>query len=158
MTPKQLFERLKTTLEAMVWGATSNLVFGNNVYIVPELPIEQNARFISPSAFLTDTGAVADPEHPGLLTQNLTITVFIENVQNAFGDGVMVGANRITDQSEGAGILDVEDELLSKIIEVISLTAKIMLVEKSLPKVSIVKSNRPSIFRSLAMSALVGVY
>lgn len=158
MTPKQLFQRLQTNLKAMVWGVTANRVFGDDVYIVPEFPIQQISWFRPPAAFIIDTGAVCDPEHPGLMTQAFSITILVENYQHPMGEGVMVGANRVANTSGGAGILDIEDEFLDKFTEITSMTTKILLVEKNSPKVQFVKGNTPLIIRAFPCTAIVSIY
>jgi len=158
MTPKVFFERLRTFLKEMYWGANSqpeNLVFGHHVYIVPEIPIISLSQYISPSAFIQDAGAVSDPEE----AQNFTITIFCENVQSPFGEGSMIGANRVDETSQGAGILDLEDEVLSKIYGINTLSsAKISLIEKSTPSPQIVKGNFPSVLRPMTFYAITSIY
>ena len=99
MTPREFFVALQTLLKAMVWGATTNKVFGDAGYVVPSTPIEQLPRFQSVAAFIIDGGAVCDPESPQLLIQNFSIEVFCENVSSAFGEGVLLGANRVANTS-----------------------------------------------------------
>jgi hypothetical protein len=158
MTPKQFFDRMQDELQGMVWGATPNKIFGDQVFVVAELPMQQIARLRQTTAFLVDEGYINDHEHPGLMVQNFAITVFVDNVQSAFGEAVMLGANRATDTSKGAGILDIEYELTRKLLAIETLTSKAMLVEKSTPKAKFIKGNTPLIFRSFAGSILCGMY
>lgn len=160
MTPKQLLEKMQTNLKAMVWGVTSNRIFGDEVFIVPEFPVQNLNRFRFPSVFIMDAGGVPHAEHSRLWIQNFSISVVVENVQSALGEGVMVGANRVANTSTGAGILDIEDELFDKLTVITGLEgAKVMLVEKSAPKVQTVSGNNfPLIMRIFSFSALVGLY
>lgn len=159
MTPKQLLQRVQTELKAMVWGVTANKVFGDSVYITPEVPIQQLALYQSPTAFIIDQGAPCDGEHPGILYQSFSVTIFVENYQCAKGEGAMVGAIRTANTSQGAGILDIEDEFLSKVIEIITMTTKAMLVEKNVPKAQIVGGNNfPAVLRAFNFTAITSIY
>jgi len=158
MTPKQLFTRLKAYLKTVVWEGTANKIFGEFVYVVPEVPILQACQFVPPCAFIIDQGAIPDKEHPGLLTQNFTIAILVENIQSEYGEGLILSACRIADTSKGAGLLDIEEDLLLQLIEKIELTTKLMLIEKGVPKSGLLKSNNQAVIRSLTFSALVGIY
>ncbi|RLD10047.1 MAG: hypothetical protein DRI56_03225 [Chloroflexota bacterium] len=159
MTPKQLFERLRDWLQTITWSGTSNKIFGDAVHIVPEVPIQQLARFRSPVAFLVDQGFVCDPDHPGVVTQNFSLVVFVENLNDPYGECAMIGANRVASTSTGAGILDIEDAILDQIFNITELTAKLMLVEKSAAKQQkVAGSNYPSVMRTFSFSCLLGLY
>lgn len=158
MTPKELFERLQTELKSMTWGSTANKIFGEGVYIVSPLPIQNIDRWPNVCCFLVGKGFVNDPEHPGIGIQNFSITVFVENVFDALSSGGIVGANRVADTSAGAGILDIEKELISKLIKIVQLVSRALIIEKSFPEIQGVKNNFPLILKSFACSALVGVY
>ena len=158
MTPKELFTRLQEQIQAMVWGSTSNLIFGESVYVCIEIPIEQLSRWRTPCAFIVDLGASIDNEHPGLLIQSFSINIFVQNVSSAFSEGVLLSANRTADTSQGAGLLAIEDDFLDQMIKIIAMTTKIMLVEKGAAKPVKVKSNYPLITRAFSFQALVSVY
>lgn len=159
MTPKQLLQRIETELKAMVWGATANRVFGDSVFIVPEFPVEQLGRFRSPAAFIVDQGGPFDGEHPGIMYQDFTVGVFIENLTSAYGSAVMTGGIRTSNASPGAGILDLEDEMLSKLVEIVTMTTKAMLLEKSTQPVHGVSGdNFPRILRIFSFSAVTSFY
>lgn len=158
MTPKQFFTRLRTFLQAMVWTGTTNKMFGTGVYITPEQPIEQLIRYPRPSIFIVDLGAVADKEYPGLLIQNFRLTLFVENVHDGYGEGSVLSACRIANTSQGAGVLDIEEEILPQLYETTELTTKIMLVEKSAVRGVFLNKNAPLVFRNLNFSILLGLY
>lgn len=158
MTPRTFFLALQTALKAMVWGTTSNKVFGDAVYIVPSIPIEQLPRFQSTCAFIIDGGAVCDAESPQMLVQNFSIEIYVENVSSAFGEGVLLGANRVSDTSQGAGILDIEDELISKLADVDTLGGVVVnLIEKSTPRATAVRDNFPAVTRSTSFSVILSL-
>lgn len=159
MTPKELFERLQDWLQSLTWGATSNKIFGDSVFVVVEIPIEQLARFRHPSAFVVDQGYVAHPEHPLIGLQNFSIDIFAENLQDAMTESIVLGSNRVAATSPGAGVLDIFDELISKIFDIETLSStQISIVEKSTPKPAIMKGNIPLLTRSLSCVARVSLY
>jgi len=158
MTPKQLMERLRDSLRAAVWEGTSNKIFGSSVYVVPSIPIEQLSRYRSPCAFVIDIGAKPQDEHPGILDQNGQIVFFVENLQNPYGDSGMLGGCRIDDTSAGAGYYDVGEDLLNYLIETVTLTTKIMIIETGSPRPQFVGDNTPLIFGTISFSALVSIY
>jgi len=158
MTPKQFFTRLQTDLKALVWEGTANKIFGTSVWVVPEIPIRQLSEWSAPSCFILDQGFVNDGEHPGIGTQNFGITFFVENVQQNMGEGGILSANRVANTSAGAGSLDIEEELIMYFIEKLSLTTKIMIVEKSKPKLQIVANNNPLLLNRWTFRTLLGYY
>lgn len=158
MTPKELFTKLRDELRLLDWPSSTNPIFNKNVFVVPEIPIQQLAQFSKPCCFITDTGASNYEQHNGLMEQNFGITIFVENVGDNFGEGVMLSANKISDTSKGAGIFEIEQAVLAVLKEKTSLlAAKIVLKSKSKIKSSIIKSNEPSIFRTLSFSAFVSI-
>lgn len=158
MTPKQFFTRFQAWLKSMVWEGTTNKIFGDGVYVVPELPIEQLVRYPKPCIFVLDSGAIPHPQHPGILEQRFQVIIFVDNVQDGYGQGVILGACRIANTSRGAGILDIEEELLPQLHELTDLTTKIMLVEKSSVKQVFLKKNAPLLFRNITFTVLLGLY
>ena len=158
MTPKQLFERLQDNLQALVWEGTSNLVFGENIYVVPEVPIQQLPDLISPTAFIVDKRFVNDTEHPGIGFQNFALTCFVENVSSRFGQASMLDGNRVTNTSKGVGTLNLADEVYSYLFSVTALTTKIHILEKSAPTPMGIKGNYPLVTFSLNLSAFVSIY
>jgi len=158
MTPKQFFTRLKTDLKALVWEGTSNKIFGDAVRIVPEIPIRQLNEWSAPFCFILDQGFVNHREHPGIGTQNFAITFFVENIQQNMGESAILSSNRVADTSFGAGTLDIEEELITYFIEKLSLTTKIMIVEKNKPKVQLIGGNPPLLLSRWTFRTLLGYY
>lgn len=143
----------------MLWEGTENKVFGDGgVKIVPEIPIQNLPAFPSPCAFIVDSGGACDRDHPGLIRQAFNLTIFVENVQHEYGEGAIIGGCRVANTSSGAGVLDIEEEILPQIIETTELTTKVMLVEKSMPRVSAMKSNFPLVTRAMTFTVLLSVY
>ena len=158
MTPFEFFSRLRAHLKDVVWSGTSNKIFGNNVFVVPELPIQQLPTFSSPCCFVTDQGAVNYGHHDQLYTQNFSIAVFVENTGDRYGEAVLLSGNRTVNTSVGAGLLEIEENLINDLRQVEELSsAKIVLKSKSKVKTQFVKKNTPLSFRSLAFSAFVSI-
>ncbi len=159
MTPKQFFTRLQADLKDLVWDDVPNSkMFGDSVFVVAKIPIEQISTFRPPVCFIVDNGGRLDSDHPGLIDQNFSLTIFVENLQDHMTQGILMGANRTAGTSLGAGLLDIEEELLPYLIDKTVLTTKIMLIEKGVPKANVAKSNNPSMFRALTLSVLLSLY
>ena len=158
MTPKQFYTRLRTAMKVLVWEGTSNLVFGNNVFISPQFMVQQLPEMVCPSLFIVDKGFVADEYHPGIGNLNFNFVLFVENVSDRFGEGVILGANRTTNTSRGAGVLDIVDEVFSYLFTVTALTSKVMVLERSIPNAVTIKGNLPLVTQTIALSVYVGLY
>lgn len=158
MTPKQFFERFKADLRAMVWTGTANKIFGNAVFVTPGIPIMQIGQYQSPSCFLIDSSVTPDPEHPGLLYQKGMFVLYVRNVASNYGEGAMLSANRTANTSQGVGSFDLAEEVVLQIIKKITLTTKILLVEKAFAKHQYIKGNLPLVFRVYTFEILLSIY
>ena len=156
MTPKEFFERLQDELQSAVWEGTSNRIFGDAVFVVPEIPIANLSRWPRCCCFVKDEGTVFDEEHPNLMWQNATLTVALDNVQDALGSGAMVGANRTAGTSKGAGMLDLHYALSRVLMGVTALTSRVVLLEASSQPPNVVDGgNAPAVTKVFSISALV---
>lgn len=159
MTPKDFFTNLQTWLRGCVWTGTTNKIFGDNVHVVPILPTQQISRMIFPACFLVDTGGSFDSSHPYILEQNFTIGIWLENVQSEFGEGVMLSACRVAGTSQGAGLLDIENEIFGKICDIETLSStKISLIEKAKTTIQVTQNNFPLVTRVWTLSCLLSLY
>lgn len=159
MTPDQFFTKLKTYFQGLEWGSSGNKIFGNNVFVVPEIPIQQISAYRSPSLFILDLGVKHYPEAPGIGDLKFGLFPFIENVQSAYGEGSMLSANRTADTSNGVGLLPLESEYLAQMLEVTSLdSAKILLLESNSVKTQTIKNNFPLVLRGYLFKVLVSYY
>ena len=158
MTPHQFFTRLKTWLRALVWENTVNKVFGNAVFITVKLPIMQISQYQSPCCFIIDKGAISHPEHPGLLTQNGQMIIYVENVQSNYGEGGIMDACRTANTSRGAGILSIKENLLNQLVELTALTTKLTLVETSQPPMQTLAHNEPLALCFITFKAFLSIY
>lgn len=156
MTPYQFFTRLQDQLKDFVWPGTSNKIFAF-VAVVPSINLYRLNQFVSPTCFIVDHGATNDEEHPEILHQRFQLSFFVENIQDEYGTCAMLGANRTANTSKGVGLLQLEEEVLGQIIDILSLTTKVMLVERGSPKPQIISGNFPLIFRNFQFRILLGV-
>lgn len=155
MTPKQLFERLRDSLKSLTWTGTSNKIFGEAVYVAPKIPIQQLASFPRPCCFLLDEGAVNYEMHDDLAEQKFKIVVFVENAGERHGESVVLGGNRTANTSRGAGLLDIESEVINDLRTKTELSSsKITLKNKSRIRSEFVKGAYPSVFRTLNFSCI----
>ena len=156
MQPIEFFEELREDLKALDWPDTVNSVFGNSVHVVPSVPIDQINSFRVPIAFIVDTGAKPYINNPELIEQAFSIHIFTSNHNDAYGEAVMLGANRTAGESSGAGLLDLEEVLIDSLIDKTSLNSKkITFLSKSKIKQREARGNAPFHFRELAFSALL---
>lgn len=158
MTPKNFFSGLKSWGKSVVWTGTSNKVFGDSVFFVPDIPIQQMSQWRSPTLFIIDMGGSPSSTHPNLIENKFTLGIYIENVGDNFGESVMMSGNRVVNTSSGAGILDIEAVMMSSLIALWKMTStKVMIVEKSKARTTLVKSNSPSTLRVWTFSVLLEV-
>lgn len=157
MIRKNFFERLETLIKAMVWTGTSNKVFGNNVFVVPFLPMQTLGSLVPPTCFIVETGFSHHTEHPNIIEQDFNIEIFLENVSSEFGRGIVLGANRITNTSQGAGEIDIEKEMKTQIINTITLTDSVQIIETSSQKASTIAGNSPLIWRVMTYSVMLEI-
>jgi len=156
MTPYAFFLDLRTWLRGLVWTGTTNKIFGDNVYIVPTFPMQQLARLQAPTCFIADLGASINPIHPQLLDQNFSIAIWLSNVQSEWGEGSILSACRTVNTSLGAGLLQIENELLPQIYKNTAFSStKIMIVEKAKTRLELTQNNFPLVSRVWTFSCLL---
>jgi len=159
MKPRELLEDVQTALKALVWQGTANPVFGEAVYIVPLIPIEQITRYMRTSAFILDQGEASHPEHWGLIIAKFSIVLYVENFGEEHGQSVMIGGNRVPNDSRGAGVKDIEEQIMWELLNTSILTTKIVFQGKSRSKPQNPKgANIPNIFKLLNFEAFVSIY
>lgn len=157
LTPKALLQRMQTILKAVCWPSTSNKIFGDSVYIVPAFPIQQLSQVVTPMALVVDDGEVSHAEHPALVTQNFSLLLFVENVQHNLGEGAIVGKNRITNYSSGAGTKDILDVVLETLMTDTTLTTPGLHV-KNRTRPTLVASNSPLVTVSCSFSGFCSIF
>lgn len=159
MTPKDFLTAVRDALRLVCWTGTSNKIFGDYVFIVPEVPIQQISQFPAPNCWIIDQGDTNHPEHPGLATQNFTILFFVENVGQNMGEGGVIGRNRVTGESDGAGLKDIEKEVWNALMIATTLgSQKIVINITGRAKKQVVGQNFPLLFSSMSCRAFTWIY
>ena len=158
MTPQVFFTQFRDYLKAIVWTGTSTKVFGDNVFVVPALPAHMLYQIVAPSCYICPTEMRYHEEHPNIIFQGFEIALYIENVSSAFGEGVVLSANRTTNTSRGAGIADVSRELMLNINKKTALTSKIYIVENSGVRAQFAKGNIPFIYQTFIFSVMLNYF
>ena len=91
-----------------------------------------------------------------LLEQNFSLLLFAAHVGDPYGQRVMLGGNRLSNESAGASLLDIEEQLIENLRKVTVLNAaKVTLIGKTKVRTNYVKRNTPFVFRELNFNALV---
>lgn len=159
MTPKNFFTYLESLLKGLVWTGTSNKIFGNSVYFVVGNSTNHLSRFHNATCLLMDLGGNIHPEHPNLVYQQWSLAVFVENVNDTWGEGVLLSANRTINTSQGAGLIDIESEVIGQLIKTITLSgSKVSIVEKQKVKQSVLTGNAPSCYRIWQFETLLSLF
>ena len=158
MIPKTFFTRLQTLLKGLVWTGTSSLIFGENVFIIPSLNPATFADIVHPTCYVLEGGYKCHDEHPNILFQNFQILFFVENVQSRFGETALLSGNRTTGTSQGAGLFEIEQEILTNVIKTFTLTDAVFIVEEGAGKSQILSSNFPLLNRSLSFSVMLSMF
>jgi len=122
MNCRQLLEAIQTKLRAATWTGGANKVFHSGSVIIsawpdPEVALE---RRLVPMAIIRPGVATSDVEAgelPGLLQQEINVTIVVANANDPLGEAAMIGGAKSggVTKSEGQGILDIELELFRAI-------------------------------------------
>lgn len=158
MTPNTFFTRLKTLLQGMTWTGTSTKIFGNNVFVVSEIPGFPLPQIVSPTCYIVEGAYKSHEEHPNIVFQKFNLVYFVENVQSIFGEGGVLDANRTANTSQGVGYLNLEAEVETQVIKTITLTDKIYIVEDGAIKAQTVRGNSPLVYRLHSYSVLLNLF
>lgn len=157
MKKKLFFERLETLIKAMVWTGSTNKIFGDNVWVTASLPSQCMGQIVAPSCFIVESGYKHHPEYPNVVDQDFYLEIFIENVGNELGRSAMMGGNRTTNKSMGAGALDIDSEVMTQIIKTVSMTSSVQIIETAAQKASMVSGNHPLLWRVYAFNVMLEV-
>jgi len=159
MTPGELLERIRDVIKTFAWNGTANLIFSEGVYVVSEIPIQQISQYQKPFAFILDQGDRSDPEYPGLIYQDFAVLDFVENVGNNYGEGPMLGSNRVANTSQGAGAKDIEQEIVEQLTRITVVGGeKIVITPKSRVRPQHVTRNSPTIFKQMVFTSSLTTY
>lgn len=156
MIVRDFFENLQSSLKALVWPGTSNLVFGEAVYAVAEIRLKNLHRYHRPCCFIIPRGGVTYAENDQLFEQNFHIVTWVENHNDEFGEGILFGSGREAGTSRGAGIFDVDQVVINHLRSITTLNSRpITIKRQSQPKIVEVKDNEESAFRVFKCSVFL---
>ena len=116
MNTRELCLAVQTQLRARLWDGSGEKVFATNGVLV-SLGIDKEvaARVRLPLAVILPLGASPDPEHnqePGLIKRQIQIRLYASVAGDPWGQDPLLGACRpSTTSSDGAGLLELEEEL-----------------------------------------------
>ena len=115
-TLKAMLNQIKTTLLAAAWTGGSTKIFGTgSVMVTRYLPDEILKTTRVPGAAIMPGADQSDPqfdEEPDLICTEVVVRVYVNIPGDAIGENPILGGNRpLPTKSEGAGLLDVIEEL-----------------------------------------------
>jgi len=158
MTPKELITRVQTLIKGLTWSV-GNYVFGQNVFVVPEFPMQQLSQMVTPCCFIIETGQQSHLQHEGIIEQKFNVLILIQNVGDNMGGLALLGGNRVANTSSGAGVYDIELKIIEAMRDATSLSsAKVTLEGTSRMKLNSVKNNAPLVVRTLKFKSRVYLY
>jgi hypothetical protein len=158
MTPKELIEALLDLLKGLEWTA-SNKIFGNNVFVVPSFPIKHIQQFVLPCAFIAEAGSVSHFQHEGIVEQRCFIYFVVKQFLDNRGAYVVQGGNRIANTSSGAGILDIDTQILQNFRDAITLSGLKVVIRSNVRHAPlIIGRNNPISVRRIMLDARTYLY
>lgn len=119
MNTWQLCNEIRSVVRAKTWTGTTSSVFGNGSVLVTDIPDESVlARLRFPACFFRVLDMAVDPEHgqqPDLVRQRIGARIFVSHQGDPTGEGLVIGGHwsESENQSDGRGILEVEEELFN---------------------------------------------
>ena len=120
MNTWQVCRQLQYLIRARKWTGSASSVFHTDSVKITPAPRESVVETaIMPACLIRPLGATSDPEaaeEPDLLDQEIAFTLAISHTGDSWGEYPLMGGQRTgqTD-SDGRGLLEVEEELLAAI-------------------------------------------
>ena len=143
MTPYLLLTKIVEYLK--LYTIAGQVIFGDNVYLVTQLPSHQVSTFANPTAFVIDQGATPFANNPKLLEQYFSVGIFVESVDR-FGDQAI------------RKMLEIENSLIPSLRVLQTLNSeKILLQETGKLSVMPLKSNFPNCIRYWSFSVITAL-
>ncbi len=104
MTPYTFLTKLVEYLK--LYTVSGQLIFGDNVFLIPQFPAQQVTRLANPTCFVIDNGAVPFANNPNFLEQNFSVGYYYEDTDRT-GDQVIRTALTL-DSSLAASLRDLK--------------------------------------------------
>lgn len=116
----------------------------------------QLSNFRSPSCYLVDGGAKPYLQNPSVFEQFVSITYYLENLGDEYGEGVMIGRNKDSATKAGSGVFEIEAEIVNHMLSLTSLSgSKVSFALMSKSPAKVVSKNFPAIKKTMMFSCLV---
>ena len=153
LKPSELYENLRTTFNAMVYQGTTEAIFQNGVYAVPEFPVMQLQQIYNYSAHIVDRGGVPHKEHPGLIITKFDILIFLEHLGDEFGQYIVLGGN------SKRSIKEIEESIIWSFENITELASnRIVLRNKVIGKKKFIRNNTPITTCLISCEAFTSIY
>lgn len=115
MNEVALLTLLKAKIQSLTWDGTNPLFHTNSVVITVAPDKDALSKFIMPVCLIHPGTKVADREQPSLYLEEIEMVIMVSIPGDAMGSNALMGANRVTDTSKGAGLLTIEQAVLDAI-------------------------------------------
>lgn len=116
MTEEAALILIEARLQALTWADSPNqVVFGSSAIITAAPSIDALARRRLPAALIRPGSLTADIHQPNFFEADLDITLIVSTAGDDMGRNAIMGANRVTGTSQGAGIIHVGEAVLESI-------------------------------------------
>lgn len=113
MNDWQIARQIKATLKARTWEGSGQVVFGS-VHVTNGYREEAAKSFRFPIALIGVGNGANDEQIPGHEIKRISIVIATHVLGDMLGENSVIGANRQgTDRSQGRGILEVKEEVMS---------------------------------------------
>lgn len=157
MNSLEVFVRLRDSLRALNYNGSAQRIFGNKgCYITARIPMEQISQWRNPTAWIEYGGSTPYLQTRGMFEQFIKITLFVHNLGDEYGEGVVIGRNKDSTTRAGVGFLELESEVINHLHSITALSGdkiSFTAIKKNAPKE--VKGNKPGIFKELLFSCLI---
>jgi len=159
MNPRQIAQQIKPELEQVTWvGASDAVVFGtmNRVVVFAGTPNEEQIPHAFPWALIGIEGGDVDPDDPGLITQQFSITCGAEVAGDPMGEQAIIGGP-ITDigTSAGRGVGDILERVRSAVQDINGTDGvKVAMLSSSFAPLSVLGQGRHLAMGDIVLSAV----
>ena len=116
MNTKEVLEAVRTALRAATWTGGAKVFAAESVFVTAAAPEIAYETIRCPQVHLGVGGNQADPDStPKLISQEILVRIVVKSAADGRGEAAIMGANRQTNSSLGAGLLDVEEKVMNAI-------------------------------------------
>lgn len=143
MKPLGFFTYLIAHLKTVQMSGT--LLFGNNVFLVPNFPAQQLSSYASPTCFIMDNGLSTYEFHPQLVEQSFSVGFWLEKIDR-YGEAAILR------------FLEIEETLYSDLRTLKTLNSeKVLILENSKKSFQMTNNNYPLLSRYWSFSVVLEI-